>query len=230
MVEPSIVQQQKHNSKSWDNICANPFDSSIEEGRRQGASAGLRAGYNEGYHLGKMKAVEIGFELGFIRGFMNSIDKNIPSVTEKSRKDRIQKGLVGLEQAVNDFPSPEEMFHILTKGIADQDVENVDEEERIVEKLESEADFVESLQEEAPGDALGQSRVVDVTRELQRIRAKFKLLLVQLKMPHLELKKFLKENTRSPTFDAAEDKAMPKKEKIDLIIEDTASINVSTDW
>ena len=55
------------NGDAWDDICINPHEDHLVEGRREGHEAGLKKGYNDGLDLGAAKGVEFGMEIGFIR-------------------------------------------------------------------------------------------------------------------------------------------------------------------
>ena len=55
------------NGDAWDDICINPHEDNLVEGRREGHEAGLKKGYNDGLDLGAAKGVEFGMEIGFIR-------------------------------------------------------------------------------------------------------------------------------------------------------------------
>mmetsp|Transcript_4279 Transcript_4279/g.6509 ORF Transcript_4279/g.6509 Transcript_4279/m.6509 type:complete len:262 (-) Transcript_4279:85-870(-) len=186
---------------SWDDLCMNPFDRSVEKGREEGAEAGMEAGYNEGYYLGKMKGIEIGFELGFIRGFVTVVRNQIiptmiegqqteePATITPARIERIQKRLDDLENALKEFPSSEELFSNPqnSKITITNTMDGDSMEDKAVGLLEGDQTALE--EDESSISA------IDVTAQLQSVRSKFKLLTVLLKMPHLNLKNFLRDNT-----------------------------------
>jgi len=160
---------------TWDEICVNPHQSHIDTGRQEGREAGLRAGFKDGFTLGRTKGIEFGMELGFITGFLNTVERRIQSSQEDdaARNERLQKKVGDLRRAIDDFPSPDNMF---ANAMNDNDAQ--DDSEAAV------------------------SSGTDIIRSMQRIRAKFKVLAVQLKIPHFSLNQVmadaaLVENTSS---------------------------------
>ena len=169
-------------SDEWDDIALlDPYHESMENGRSEGMSRGHEAGYRDGFALGRMKALEIGVELGymesiakeileFIRNNSNNDISNEEIKTEpgfqssllknKSRMEKIQKGFIGLQTMIDEFPSPDDIFEEL------------------------------------------QTTKIDVSERMQRIRAKFKLLTVQMKEPHLTLKSVMDEASQSNNNEA----------------------------
>ena len=128
MTENSKMKEKKN--EEWDDIALlDPYHDSMENGRSEGMSRGHEAGYRDGFALGRMKALEIGVELGYMEsitkeilelicnnnkisdeemeiepGFQSSLLKN------KSRLEKIQKGFIGLQTMIDDFPSPDDIF------------------------------------------------------------------------------------------------------------------------
>ena len=152
--------------KAWDNLCLNPHERELEEGRRQGREAGLKAGYREGYALGRTNAIEYGMEVGFIRGVVNYLKGR-----SFENNERMIKRIDDLARALDDFPSPEE---VLQEGGLTVEVTGTlqalnDDSEQTVESSDD----------------------LDVRGKLQRVRAHFKLLMVQLGMPHFSLKRVM---------------------------------------
>ena len=155
----------------WDDdLCLDPHQSSLEEGRVQGRTAGELAGFHDGQTLGQTKGIEFGMELGFIRGFLNALGQ----LQEKKTGDedhRIQRSMVELEKSLDDFPCPDAMFEQtpnISTDATSRDDQYDDSEDPINDKL-------------------------DIIAKMQRVRARFKLLTVKLGMPHFSLKKVMDE-------------------------------------
>lgn len=154
---------------AWDEICVNPHQSQVEEGRQEGREAGLKAGYVDGYKIGRTKGIEFGMELGFIRGFLNTVEANLETSPDDDaeRNERLRKRVDALREAIDDdFPDPGTLFaNAQTKGVAHDD--NNDSEDSTVPD------------------------VTDIMGAMQRMRAKFKVLTVQLKLPHFSLNQIM---------------------------------------
>ena len=148
----------------WDTLSVDPHASFISQGRIEGAEAGRQSGYQSGYALGRTTALDTGLELGFIRGIVASLDTTRVS-------DRAVRTIRELQELLNDFPTVDQVFR-------------EQERERQGDKENAQDD---SEQPVADGD----SRSVRI--EIQRIRAKFKLLMVQMGYPHFSLKQVMDE-------------------------------------
>ena len=167
----------------WDDVCLDPQQTALAEGRSQGQEAGQVAGFREGQVLGETKGIEFGMEIGFIRGFLVVLD---PATVN----ERVQRSMHELENALNDFPSPNAMFEqsstvdpsTLTSSNAEEDKNNA------------------ANDSEDPGK-------LDVLAKMQRIRARFKLLTVQLGIPNYSLKQIMDEvaSTRQAALPAVDD-------------------------
>lgn len=160
---------------AWDRLCIDPFQSAFEEGRAQGKDDGERAGFREGYKLGSVTAIEYGMEIGFARGVINAIEK----LNCDTEDDRIRQSVQKLRTAIDDFPGPEQIFQ-KEKHASNQI--NTDSEQEINE-----------MDEEG----------VDVEGKMQRIRARLKLLTVQLGMPRLSLKSVMDDAGHDSRNDAS---------------------------
>mmetsp|Transcript_28097 Transcript_28097/g.81222 ORF Transcript_28097/g.81222 Transcript_28097/m.81222 type:complete len:217 (+) Transcript_28097:84-734(+) len=184
-------------SLDFEDLCLDPYQANFDKGHREGSAAGLQAGYGEGRKLGQQKAVEVGIELGYMRGVAEAIRQDVlgsfdaaaaPSDDNNSctsdeadatrrRVEKVGKSLDELLSMIDAFPSPDEIFHKATgndQRLSSDDVLNDEEDdsERIVEQI---------------------GGPVDISGRMQRIRAKFKLLCVQLKVPEVGLSKVMEE-------------------------------------
>ena len=164
-------------SLSWDDLCLDPHADAMEAGREEGRVAGTKSGFQAGSDLGRAKGVEYGMELGFCEGIIQKIQALLedPDLTTKSpdsklvkNRAKIEKSLVDLQQALQAFPEPSELFAKESNGTISEPLPKQDG----VEQVDSTA-------------------AVDVRNEMQRIRAKFKVLMVQLGMPHLSIKQVM---------------------------------------
>jgi hypothetical protein len=146
---------------SWDDLCVNPYQSSLEQGRAQGKEGGGLAGFHDGQALGRTKGIEYGMELGFVRGFLEVVS------AQDQPNPKIVRSLRELSKALDDFPSPDDMFS-----------DSVDTTEQPTNKDDDN-------DSEQPA---GSSEKLDIMNKMQRVRARFKLVSVQLGMPHVSLK------------------------------------------
>lgn len=171
---------------NFEDLCLDPYKDSLEEGKIEGRIAGLQAGFKDGRSLGRMKGLEIGIELGYMRGVAVGVNERmLPLMEARSndadgirRVEKIRKVLADLVSAIDAFPSPDEMFSETNKINGG----DVNEEEK---GMKQDALAERSNRMQAPGESL------DVAGKLQRVRAKFKLLTVQLKLPQLSLKRVM---------------------------------------
>ena len=147
-------------SVDWDNICVNPHEAFVAQGREEGRHAGEEAGYREGWRLGQTTALEYGMELGFIRGVIEAVPRDFEENTKAG------KTLRDLRQALDKFPDAEAAFR----------------QQQMASTTDNDG--------EQPGDG-GEENVRQL---IQRIRARFRLLTVQLKMPKLSLKEILNKS------------------------------------
>jgi hypothetical protein len=158
----------------WDDVGFDPHRNSLEEGRVMGQSAGELAGFRDGQRLGHTKGIEFGMELGFIQGFVNALDDNNTTDLQggKTTNERVNRSLTELQKALDDFPSCEAMFEhseeIMTLSVTTTSNNNND-----------------------GADSEGAVTKFDVLAKMQRVRARFKLLTVQLGMGTVSLKQVL---------------------------------------
>lgn len=154
----------------WDDVCWNPHESSFRQGQEEGFEAGNLAGYRDGQALGRTKGLEFGMELGFIRGFIDALEHE-----EDIRKtDRTQRSLEQLRKVLEDESlRPDEIFRQQQLDAASKQQDPHDDSET-VSKL-------------------------DVIARMQRIRARFKVLTVQLGIPKFTLKEVMDEAATSST-------------------------------
>ena len=151
---------------AWDDIFLNPHESHMELGRQDGREAGLHAGFKDGHALGRTKGIEFGMELGFIRGFLNTIEHG--EMESNQDAARVQRIQKGVEG--------------LRRAIDDFPAPDTV--------------FASAMNSKhRPGDNT-EANAMDIMGALQRIRAKFKVLTVQLKIPHYSLKQVLVDAAR----------------------------------
>jgi flagellar biosynthesis/type III secretory pathway protein FliH len=161
----------------WDNLCFNPHDAALAQGEKEGQAAGSLAGFNEGRGLGQTKGVEFGMELGFVRGVI----KEISNVEDRGEK--IQHSLEELIRALDDFPSPDQMFEQVHQSV-EEIIHDHDSEEHDHDSEEHDHDSEELV---------NRDEKLNIPHKMQRIRARFKLLMVQLGQPHFSLKQVMDE-------------------------------------
>ena len=192
-------------SLDFEDLCLDPFQTNFDNGHREGSEAGRQAGYNEGRKLGQQKAIEVGIELGYMRGVAEAIrqsmvtpssvssdDKNLDTNDDADatirKVEKIGKSADELLSMIDAFPSPDEIFQQATDDVSE-------------EKKQSSHDDGEDSNAEESGDSeqskAQSSGPVDISGRIQRIRAKFKLLCVQLKMPEISLSRVMEEAKRN---------------------------------
>ena len=190
-------------SLDFEDLCLDPFKVNFDDGCREGREAGLNAGYNEGRKLGQQKAIEVGIELGYMRGVAEAIrqsivtpnlsnsvspgDKNLDAKdgTDATlrKMEKIGKSTDELLSMIDAFPSPDEIFQQATDDVSGEKHLSHDDGEDSSAKRSG-----DSEQSKAQGGG-----PVDISGRMQRIRAKFKLLCVQLKMPEIGLSRVMEE-------------------------------------
>jgi hypothetical protein len=174
--------QQQHPSwnQAWDDICVNPHQEALEEGQRQGHADGRRAGYQEGHRLGSITALEYGVELGFVQGVLQELVRHIPDLSKDGhslfsaeKRDKIVKSMTVLQTCLDEFPDSDAVFQRSNNGVAHtQYLDASDNQTGLDSNDTSASSTIASL---------------DVAAKMQSIRARFKLLLVQLGLAQLSL-------------------------------------------
>jgi hypothetical protein len=155
--------------EAWDRLCIDPFQSELEEGRAQGKEDGERAGFRQGYRLGNVTAIEYGMEIGFALGVVKAIEE----LHRDTDDERIRHSVQVLRAALDDFPDPEEIFQN----------QNADAKQNSTDISEEEVDGIDK-------------GAVDIASQMQRIRARLRLLTVQLGAPMLSLKSVMDHAAR----------------------------------
>jgi hypothetical protein len=105
------------NDAAWDDICVNPHERNILEGRREGLEAGLKAGHQDGIALGLSKGMEVGLELGFIKRSSQILKE------QNSKDEKVSQRVHDILLLIEAFPSPEMIFE--TKRSDAFDVHNL---------------------------------------------------------------------------------------------------------
>ncbi|KAL3927756.1 MAG: hypothetical protein SGBAC_012951 [Bacillariaceae sp.] len=160
----------------WDDLCWNPHQESAQQGEISGSQAGRLAGFKDGKAMGQVKGFELGMEIGFIRGFLEALEQD--STLEKN--ERIQRSIDQLHKVLKEESlQPDAIFQ-----------EN--------NKLSAKAEAGPlSQSQDSEQEPVTDSSKVDVESKLQRIRARFKVLIVQLKLPQSSLKDCMDEAAKS---------------------------------
>jgi len=177
-INPQDTQQDE-----WDCLL-DPYQCSIGQGREEGRIAGLESGYREGYALGHMKALEIGVEIGYMLGFAQTTlehlnsrlsagnDENNDGIGNLHRSEKLRLRLCDFIDSMERFPTPDDMF---SGNIRDPTV-------------------LSNAEENDDTNQFNIPKAVDITESMQRLRARFKALTVQLKVPNLSHKKVLEQS------------------------------------
>jgi hypothetical protein len=159
---------------TWDDIAVDPFAGPYRQGQENGRIAGHEVGFREGYALGRTTALNYGLELGYIQGMLQELRCCVSGqatdgevATNKSGMDRIQRSMDNLMVALDEFPPTAAEMRSTSNGSTDRNTSA-----GILEGLpqDHKLDDIETPE----GDAM------DVEAKMQRIRARFKLLCVQI--------------------------------------------------
>lgn len=179
---------------AWDDLAVNPHAAALAAGRRLGVADGRAAGFGQGYATGLVSATDLGLELGFVRGVVDGLQQQQQQLAVLIHEDeRVQKSIDSLRKALDDFPSPAAVFPPNRGGGREDD--NADE-------------FSTSLKAE---EGVGED---DVAGKMQRIRARFKLLIVQLGLPHFSLKRVMDEAATGTTVNAVQQHSASNNEQL----------------
>jgi len=218
----------------WDSIL-DPYQDSLKEGYHEGQQAGLQSGYNDGWHLGKIKALEIGIELGYMHsvasealeclsreGELQCIDRNEVGRGDVQTERRIKK-LKDFLESVQSFPSPDVIFSTSANdssaSISLAAASNGNKTKEDDNDNDDGTDYGTTASSKASVVNAPASAPVDIVQQMQRIRAKFKTILVQMKMPHLTLKKVMNDripnkNEETREMDTTRDEMTGSKQKL----------------
>ena len=180
----------------WDDLAIHPHAAAMAEGQRQGSRAGRAAGWRQGYTTGRTTAVEYGTELGFVRGVVETLPQRMLAVANDSDNDdddcdtRLRDSIQHLLAALDAFPKSADVFpNSVPTGISISN--NTDphkprhdgDSHHATEELDGDKKNEEEGQIDVASD-----QDDDVAVKMQRVRARFKLLMVQLGVPHFSLK------------------------------------------
>lgn len=189
----------------WDELCLNPYQNSFIMGKNEGYKAGLASGFKDGEAIGRSKALEIGIELGFYEGCLSFvIDHYLPALRQgrehpctgvimrntqwnKEKVDKLTKGCASLFEAIKKFPNPDEIFRCTQFGT--QTKEQVSFK---IDKIEF-GQIVDGIDSFNTEDT--KMTEADIVGSLQRIRSKFKVFSILLKIPKFSLKGLMDQVT-----------------------------------
>ena len=229
---PVLFKENQYTKMSsqdfFDNII-DPYEANFQKGKEDGRHAALQAGYNDGYQLGKLKSLEIGVELGYMSSVCTMILQNLEEqetvsvdnrsqvnnstrIEEKSDEkvgvkhkttnveesilERKRKRLLDLLKAIEKFPKPETIFK--RHG---NDLEKV---AHLYSPRTNQNDSNNNLCE------------TDIVSTIQRLRAKFKAILVQNQISNLRLKDVMDNTDNIPSREDAHS-SMNESSKKDAI-------------
>jgi hypothetical protein len=197
----SISHQQStmaaFDDQDWENFCLDPYQSAREEGERQGRDAGLEAGFRDGKKMGINTGTEYGMELGFFTGVCSAVEAaTSDNLSQHVSEERVRKTVADLRLALDDFPGPDQVFQVRQRPPRHQhDGEEHTHEHEPEEEDDDDDDDEEDDDDDDNGDsenAAAESKK-NVLHKMQRIRARFKLLTVQLGMPNYSLTRVMDE-------------------------------------
>jgi hypothetical protein len=177
-----------------------PFEKIAISERTKGQDAGRRAGYLEGRDIGRCKGWEIGLELGYIHSFSSNLldvkqrrlqnvdydvsnneenDENSTSYRSNQRLDRCLIVAQELIDMINLFPDPDTLLEQNRKFSDGIDaISKASDHTLLTTRANVELNDSESASLKTGNQ---NESLTDISSSLQRIRAKFKLLLVLLR-------------------------------------------------
>jgi hypothetical protein len=197
----------------WDeDALIDPHAPDLEEGRRRGREEGREAGYREGLSIGRTTGLEHGLEVGFIRGCVDVVqrqvllppasssegDSEIPRRLSPAKLERVRKTVLEVSALLDDFPGPSEIFATSNDGVVETAAERRGGASAAGRRHEADSD---DDVDDSDNEETQASDKTNVRSKLQRLRARFKLLAVQLGMPHLSLAHAM-DRARDSTTDA----------------------------
>jgi hypothetical protein len=180
--------------QDWENFCLDPYQSAREEGERQGRDAGLEAGFRDGQKMGINTGTEYGMELGFFKGVCSAVEAaNADNLNQNVSEERVRKTVADLRLALDDFPGPDQVFQVRQRPPRHQH----DGEEHTHEHESEQDDDDDDDDDDDGGNGDSENAAAEskknVLHKMQRIRARFKLLTVQLGMPNYSLTRVMDE-------------------------------------
>lgn len=175
------------NMDDWDSIL-DPYEDALQQGRQEGQEAGLKSGYESGWNLGKIKALEIGIELAYMHSIVSEglkyLEKrNDEKIIKSSSNDHFERRIKKMKdflESIHSFPSPNDIF---------SSTRNPTSHPSRTETNSGNSNIVDNNNSPI-------SAPIDLVGQMQRIRARFKTIIVQMKVSHLTLKKVM--NDRVP--------------------------------
>lgn len=187
-------QDKQQQPVHWDeSMLFDPFEESIEEGRKEGRMEGSERGFMDGQRIGCALATEIGIELGFILGCCEEILKNSSLLLkDPNKRERLLSNVEIIKTMAKDnffmdsFSSShhEETEKLQTSAEA-SDIRVMNQSD---EPAREKVDFSSLFNSD-----------IDVRMALQNIRSKFKLVLIQIKMPNHTFQNILKWGAEGET-------------------------------
>lgn len=175
----------------WEDVCLDPHNGSLEQGKAQGREAGALAGFQDGRTLGQNKGLEFGLEVGFYHGVVSALVEE----SDNGFGERVRKSIHKLQEAIDAFPSPDEVFS------------NARDDSTMKAALETSTSS--SSKNVAGGDLQEHDSEdpskFDIIKKLQRIRARFKLLVVQLGKPQFSLRNSLEGREGNTAISSGEE-------------------------
>jgi hypothetical protein len=182
---------QKDPFDDWDGLL-NPYNQSMEVGRKEGELAGLQSGMLEGTKLGHVTALDFGTELGFIHGVATQLLDSIDILRMGKNWDeryyqRFIYRLRELVDLVDAFPDPSSIFASRKNPSSNMDSDTI---------------TLKSTSGDYPNDNfkhLEFSQEVDVHSAMENIRSRFKVVIAQIHAPELNLQTLLSDRHTPPT-------------------------------
>ena len=192
--------------QDWDNFCLDPYQSAREEGEQQGRDAGLKAGFRDGHRMGINTGTEYGMELGFFKGVCSAVEAaTAADLNQNVSEDRVRKTVADLRLALDDFPGPDQVFQVRQRPPRHQHDGEEHTHEHESEQDDDDGDDGDNEDDNADIEIAAAESKKNVLRKMQRIRARFKLLTVQLGMPNYSLTRVMDEAAATSAIASAPD-------------------------
>ena len=181
----------------------------LQRGEQEGMEAGRIVGYNDGRKLGQIKGIDYGIELGWMRGVVSTLskvssssaaqqesthgedDNNNDILINKLRSEKVQRTMNTLQRSLDvDFPTCDQLFSGKnSKVMLDDQHHHHGDDDKYENDDDNDSEYVV--------DDESSSNSVDIMKQMQLIRARFKLLMAQLGYPHFSFQNIMKEESNT---------------------------------
>ena len=186
--------------------------SATTHGTEDGRAAGEAASFLEGQMLGASKGLEIGIEIGFAQGLLEIAREHLAALAKVGTGESNNPTCISVSGTTP--------MHVRVQR-------SVDELEGAIKDFPTSTELFRQRDTLHDGD-MGPSLGVDVREKLQRIRARCKVLTVQLGIPHHSLKRVMDDALSHDT--STKDGPTTQARETTVDTSTLKDISTSNDW